>query len=97
MRVIAEVMEFRRFKNASSFMKFTGLVPSEYSSSDRIRRGRITKAGNSHLRHVLVEAVQRAHSSVRPGRGLLKRLQGVSGPLRQVALRWHGSITSSGL
>jgi len=87
MRVIAEVMEFRRFKNASSFMKFTGLVPSEYSSGERIRRGKITKAGNSHLRHVLVEAVQRAHSSVRPGRGLLKRLQGVSGPLRQIALR----------
>lgn len=87
MRVIAEVMEFRRFKNASSFMKFTGLVPSEFSSSERIRRGRITKAGNSHLRHVLVEAVQRAHSSVRPGRRLLKDLQGVCGTLRQVALR----------
>src|SRR3970040_2165638 len=77
MRVIAEVMDFRRFPRAAAFMKFTGLVPSEYSSSDRIRRGRITKGGNSHLRGVLVEAVQRAHSSVRPRRGVLKRLQKV--------------------
>jgi transposase len=86
MRVIAEVMEFARFPRATSFMKFTGLVPSEYSSSDRIRRGRITKAGNSHLRHVLVEAVQRAQSTARPGRSLSLRLAAVCGPFRQVAL-----------
>ncbi|MCM3900436.1 MAG: IS110 family transposase, partial [Pyrinomonadaceae bacterium] len=49
MRLIAEVIEFKRFRSASSFMKFTGLTPSEYSSGDRTRRGRITKAGNSHL------------------------------------------------
>lgn len=86
MRVIAEVMEFARFPKATSFMKFTGLIPSEYSSSDRIRRGKITKAGNSHLRHVLVEAVQRAQSAARPGRSLSKRLGAVCGPYRQVAL-----------
>lgn len=86
MRVIAEVMEFARFPKATSFMKFTGLVPSEHSSSNRIRRGRITKAGNSHLRHVLVEAVQRARSAARPGRSLSKRLAAVCGPPRQIAL-----------
>lgn len=86
MRVIAEVMEFGRFPRATSFMKFTGLIPSEYSSSDRIRRGKITKAGNSHLRHVLVEAVQRAKSAARPGRSLSRRLAAVCGPFRQVAL-----------
>lgn len=87
MRVIAEVMEFRRFPRAAAFMKFTGLVPSEYSSSNRIRRGRITKAGNSHLRCVLVEAVQRGTKNAHPGRDLLKRMACVSGPLREVALR----------
>lgn len=86
MRLIAEVMEFARFPSASAFMKFTGLTPSEHSSGERTRRGRITKAGNAHLRHVLVEAVQRAHASARPGRGLLRRWQGVCGPLRQIAL-----------
>lgn len=87
MRVIAEVMDFRRFPKATSFMKFTGLIPSEYSSSDRIRRGKITKAGNSLLRYVLVEAVQRVPRNAYPGRELLKRMACVSGPLREVALR----------
>jgi len=87
MRVIAEVMDFRRFPRAAAFMKFTGLVPSEYSSLDRIRRGRITKAGNSHLRCVLVEAVQRGTRNAHLGRDLLKRMTCVSGPLREVALR----------
>jgi transposase len=87
MRVIAEVMDFHRFPKATSFMKFTGLIPSEYSSSDRIRRGRITKAGNSHLRYVLVEAVQRGPGNASPGRDLLKRMACLSGPLREVALR----------
>jgi transposase len=86
MRLIAEVMRFDRFGSAPSFMKFTGLIPSEHSSGDRIRRGKITKAGNSHIRHVLVEAVQKAHVSARPGRTLLRRWQEVSGPLRQIAL-----------
>lgn len=86
MRLIAEVIEFKRFRSASSFMKFTGLTPSEHSSGDRTRRGRITKAGNSHLRHVLVEAVQKAHFSANPGRLLLRRWQEVSGPLRQIAV-----------
>jgi transposase len=86
MRLIAEVMEFGRFRSAPAFMKFTGLTPLEYSSGDRVRRGKITKVGNSHIRHVLVEAVQRAHSSVQPGKFVLRRWQGVSGPLRQIAV-----------
>ena len=37
-------------------MGFCGLVPSEYSSGESVRRGRITKAGNTHLRSQLVES-----------------------------------------
>lgn len=86
MRVIAEVMDFGRFPKATSFMKFAGLVPSEHSSSDRIRRGKITKAGNSHLRCVLVEAIQGAHRSNRLTRPMAARIAAVAGNLRQVAL-----------
>ncbi len=85
MRVVAEVMEFTRFPNAPSFMKYAGLTPSEYSSSDRIRRGRITKAGNSLLRYVLVEAVQSVRRAS-PGKALLLRMEGVRGPLREIAV-----------
>jgi len=51
-----EAQEFRRFQGAAAFMGFTGLVGSERSSGEKVRRGGITKAGNAHLRRVLVEA-----------------------------------------
>lgn len=52
----AEVGDWRRFPRAASFMGFCGLTPAEYSSGDRVKRGRITKTGNIHLRTALVES-----------------------------------------
>ena len=54
--LVVEVHDFRRFKKASEFMSFTGLVGSEFSSGEKVKRGSITKAGNAHIRRVLVEA-----------------------------------------
>ena len=54
--LIVEIGDFRRFATAQQFMSFLGLVPSEYSSGSHRRQGSITKAGNSHLRKLLVEA-----------------------------------------
>jgi transposase len=54
--LVVEAQDFRRFEKATSFMGFTGLVSSEYSSGETVRRGHITKAGNAHLRRVMVEA-----------------------------------------
>jgi len=56
MGLIAELQDFRRFEHPRALMSFVGLVPSEYSSGARERRGRITKTGNSHARRLLVEA-----------------------------------------
>lgn len=53
--LVVEAQEFRRF-SARSFMGYTGLVCSEYSSGEKTRRGSITKTGNAHLRRILVEA-----------------------------------------
>ena len=47
---------FSRFDSARAFASWLGLVPSEHSSGERASRGGITKAGNSHLRKLLVEA-----------------------------------------
>lgn len=100
MRLIAEVIDFDRFASAPAFMKFTGLTPSEHSSGDRVWRGKITKAGNSLIRHILVESVQRAHASVQPGKVVLRRWEGISGPLRQIAVdcakRLHHRFWSMG-
>ena len=51
-----EVDGFSRFRSASAFSAWLGVVPSESSSGERRSRGGITKAGNKHLRRVLVES-----------------------------------------
>lgn len=54
--IASEVGDWRRFPSARTFMGFTGLVPSEYSSGAAVHRGHITKAGNTHLRTQLIES-----------------------------------------
>jgi len=54
--LIAEIGDFRRFEGPRQLMAYIGLVPREYSSGGKERRGRITKTGNSHVRRLLVEA-----------------------------------------
>lgn len=53
-----EVGDFRRFATAQQFASYLGLVPGECSSGDKQQYTGITKAGNSHLRKLLIEAVQ---------------------------------------
>ena len=55
MTILAELHDFRRFTCPRDLMAFLGLTPSEYSSGTRTRRGTITKAGNTHVRRVLIE------------------------------------------
>lgn len=56
--VIVEIGDFKRFPSASHFAAYLGLVPGENSSGATIRRTGITKAGNTHLRTLLVESAQ---------------------------------------
>ncbi len=56
MVLATEIGDFRRFKSPRQLMAYFGLVPSEHSSGERRRQGAITKAGNAHCRHVLVQA-----------------------------------------
>jgi len=51
-----EIGDMRRFDNPRQLMSYLGLVPSERSSGDTIRRGGLTKAGNGRVRHMLVES-----------------------------------------
>jgi transposase len=54
--LLAEIVDFQRFRRPRELMAYLGLVPSEYSSGETHRRGALTKAGNRHARRVLVEA-----------------------------------------
>ena len=56
--VLTEVGDFRRFSSAQHFASYIGLTPGEDSSGDNQNRLGITRAGNSHVRSLLVEAAQ---------------------------------------
>lgn len=55
---VVEVGDFKRFKTAEKFAAFLGLVPGEHSSGTNVSRSNITKAGNKHIRTILIEAAQ---------------------------------------
>ena len=52
----AEIGDWNRFEHPDAIAKYVGLVPSEHSSGQTRRLGKITKAGSTHARRLLVEA-----------------------------------------
>ena len=54
--LVAETGDFKRFAKGNIYAAYLGLAPGEHSSSDNQNRLGITKAGNSHLRKLLIEA-----------------------------------------
>jgi transposase len=74
--IVCEIGDFARFRTAEQFMAFVGLVPTEHSSGETQRRGSITKAGNSHVRRLLVEAAWHAHRRPKVSYELSRRQSG---------------------
>jgi len=83
--IVAEVGDLMRFPTASELMGYSGTVPSEHTTGQRQRKGRITKTGNAHLRRVIGEAAKQY--SRRPGIGapLKRRQKGLSKEVRDIA------------
>lgn len=86
MVLATEIGDWRRFGRASELACFLGLVPREHSSGAQARRGSITKAGNSHCRHVLVQAAWSYHHRPTLSAALKGRQQGQ--PPAVVAHAW---------
>jgi len=76
MTILSELHDFRRFQSPRELMSYLGIVPSEYSSSERKQRGSITKAGNSHVRRILTEAAWNYRTRPRVPYHLRKRREG---------------------
>jgi transposase len=85
--LLAEIVDFRRFRRPRELMAYLGLVPSEYSSGQTQRRGALTKAGNSHARRVLVEAAWHYRHRPSVGPALARRTQ--EQPADVVAQAWR--------
>lgn len=56
--VIVETGDFKRFSSAGQYASYLGLTPGEDSSGEDQNRLGITKAGNCHVRTLLIEAAQ---------------------------------------
>jgi transposase len=83
--VVAEVGDLTRFLSPRQLMAYAGLVPSEHSSGQSVYRGKITKAGNSHLRRIIVEAAWHYRHPPRVSSTLKKRQEGVSSEVCEIA------------
>jgi transposase len=56
MELLLELQDGSRFRRAEQLAAYVGLTPSQYSSADKVRMGRITRIGKNTLRSLLVEA-----------------------------------------
>ncbi len=65
--VLTEADGISRFPKARSFAHYAGLIPSEFSSGDKHRTGRLIKDANMHLRTAFIEST---FAAIRQDKGL---------------------------
>ena len=85
--IVAEVGQLSRFPTARQFMGYSGTIPSEHSSGQSVRRGGITKTGNSHLRRIVVEAAWSQRHRPIVSRELKLRLINVNAEVQEIATK----------
>jgi transposase len=88
--LIAELGDLSRFANPRQLMAYLGLVPCEHSSGASVRRGGITKAGNSAARRLLIEAAWCYRFPARVSRELRLRQEDQPKSIREIA--WKGQV-----
>ena len=85
MSMLAELHDLRRFASAPALMAYLGLVPSEASSGEKQRRGRITRTGNTLVRRLLVETAWHYQHRPSVGAALTRRRKGQPGRVIAIA------------
>jgi transposase len=91
--LVAEIGDLSRFEHPRKLMGYLGLVPSEHSSGEQLRRGSITKTGNGHARRLLIEAAWNYRFKPRIGRRAHERQQGLAEPIQASA--WKAQLRLS--
>ena len=87
---VVEIGDIRRFDNPRQLMAYLGLVPSESSTGERVKRAGITKAGNCRARRVLVEGAWTYRFPARVSPTIQARLEGLPRTVREIA--WKGQV-----
>ena len=106
---VAEIGDLGRFESPRRLMAYLGLVPSERSTGDAVRRGGITiglrpiprrdvgaadRAGNSRVRHLLVESAWTYRHPPRIGAKKLAQLERVPPKVREIAWKAQSRLTA---
>jgi transposase len=92
--LLAEIGDLGRFSTPRELMAWLGLVPSEASTGDRVRRGSITKAGNSRARRTLVECAQSYRYPARVGLAKQARVAAAPRAVREIAWKAQTRLTA---
>ncbi len=87
---VAEIGDVRRFETPRQLMAYLGLVPSERSTGEQVRRGSITKAGNPRARRVLIEGAWTYRYPARLSRALQVRQERLPKIVRAIA--WKAQV-----
>jgi transposase len=84
MELLLELQDMERFRRADQLAAYVGLTPSQYSSADKVRMGRITAIGKNDLRGTLVEVAWRLIGKDRAMRRKYERIKVRSGSKRAI-------------
>lgn len=88
--LIAELGDLTRFDRPEQLMAFLGLIPSEHSSGETVKRGPITKTGNTHARRTLIESAQAYRLPARKSATIRKRQDGLPEDVCEIA--WNAQL-----
>ena len=83
--LLAEIGDLTRFRTPRELMAYLGLVPSEHSTGDTVKRGPITKTGNRRARRILVECSWSYRHPPRVGKEKQDKVAAAPRAVREIA------------
>src|SRR5215467_224929 len=83
--IVAEVGDLSRFRTPRELMAYVGIVPSEDSTGDKVKRGPITKTGNRRVRRMLVECAWSYQFPPRLSKDKQVKVEAVPQAVREIA------------
>lgn len=84
LELLVELQDVSRFRRADQVAAYVGLTPSQYSSGEKVRMGRISRVGKNMLRGILVEAAWMLIRKDVVMREKYERIKGHSGSKRAI-------------
>jgi len=91
---VAELGDLSRFENPRQLMAYLGLTPSERSTGESVKRGGITKAGNTRARRLLIEAAWSYRFPPRVSKDMQTRIGAAPRTAREIA--WKAQMRLCG-